>query len=233
MKVTYRGKKKTASNIYTFLFQPKTKVRYVAGQFIELKIPHDNPDERGDKHWFTLSSSPTDELLSITTKIIDRSSSFKRVLSQLKSGTELEMAAPMGDFVLPKDKSIPLLFVAGGIGCTPYHSIIKFLQDTNENRDIQLLYAANRLDEVAFRDTFDKLGDNFQIMLSDPPTGWDDMAGRLNAQTILKTAKNTDKRHIYLSGPEPMVETLSEDIKKAGFSAQRLHTDFFPGYTGI
>jgi ferredoxin-NADP reductase len=215
------------------LFEPKAKVRHIAGQFIELKIPHDNPDERGDKHWFTLSSSPTDEFLSITTKIIDECSSFKSALSKLKPSTELEMAAPMGDFVLPKDKSIPLFFVAGGIGCTPYHSIIKFLQDTNEQRDIQLLYAANRLEEVAFRDVFDKLGDNFQIMLNDPPAGWDGMTGRLDAQTILKTAKSTDRQHIYLSGPEPMVETLSEDIKKAGFSAQRLHTDFFPGYTGI
>jgi ferredoxin-NADP reductase len=223
MKVIYQGKQKTATNIYTFLFQPKTKVRYIAGQFIELKIPHKNPDERGDKHWFTLSSSPTDEFLSITTKIINESSSFKSALSKLKPGTELEMAAPMGDFVLPKDKSIPLFFVAGGIGCTPYHSIIKFLQDTGEKRDIQLLYGANSIDEVAFKELFaGYLGKDFQVTLD-----------RMDADIILKTLKDSDNGHIYLSGPEPMVEKLYEDIKKEGFSAHRLHTDYFPGYTEV
>lgn len=126
----------------------------------------------------------------------------------------------MGDFVLPKDYSIPLMFVAGGIGCTPYHSIIKHLKQIDEKRDIQLLYAAKNLDEVAFKELFASyLEDDFQITLD-----------RLSADFILNTIKNPDKRRIYLSGPEPMVEQLDKDIKEAGFSPQRLHTDFFPGY---
>ena len=155
MKVTYLAKKPTAKNIYTFLFKPGTKVRYIAGQSTELKIPHGNTDSRGNKRWFTLSSSPTDYMLSITTKFSDKNgSSFKKALLGLKPDTILDMAVPMGDFVLPKDASIPLFFVAGGIGCTPFHSIIKYLGNTNEQRDIQLLYAANELEEVAFTDLF-------------------------------------------------------------------------------
>lgn len=197
-------------------------MRFVAGQFIELKIPHD-ADERGDKRYFTLSSSPEDNALTITTKIIEKSSSFKDTLFNLKPGTLLHMEAPMGDFVLPKDESIPLMFVAGGIGCTPYHSILKYLSDVEQQRDIQLLYAANTMEEVAFKELFASyLGNDFQILLS-----------RLSAEMILELAKDPDKRHIYLSGPEPMVEALDKDIKEAGFSPQRLHTDFFPGYTSV
>jgi ferredoxin-NADP reductase len=223
MTVTFKGKHKTAKHIYTFLFEPKKPVRYSPGQFIELKIPHKNPDERGDKHWFTLSSSPTDEMLSITTKIINKRSSFKDALFNLKPGKGLHMEAPMGDFVLPKDSSIPLMFVAGGIGCTPYHSIIKYLSDTGEKRDIQLLYAAKEMDEVAFRELFaGYLGKEFQITLN-----------RLSSDIILELTKNPDERHIYISGPEPMVEALDKGIKKAGFPYQRIHTDFFPGYESV
>ncbi len=223
MKVTFKGRHQTAKDIYTFLFEPKKPVRYVAGQFIELYLPHENADERGYKHWFTLSSSPTDKYLSITTKIIEKRSSFKSTLFDLKPDTELHMESPMGDFVLPKDASIPLMFVAGGIGATPYHSIIKFLSDGGEQRDIQLLYAARSMEEVAFKELFaGYLGENFQIMLE-----------RLNGDIILKLARDLDKRHIYISGPEPMVEALDNELKEKGFPYQRIHTDFFPGYENI
>jgi len=87
----------------TFYFRPEQPLSYTAGQFTELTIPHKRPDERGLKRWFTLSSSPTSELLSITTKFNnDKSSSFKKALFGLKPGAELTMAEPMGDFVLPK-----------------------------------------------------------------------------------------------------------------------------------
>ena len=57
-----------AENIKTFWFVPKKPMDYIAGQFIEMTLPHDHPDERGQKHWFTLSSSPTEPLISITNK---------------------------------------------------------------------------------------------------------------------------------------------------------------------
>src|SRR3989344_7668 len=131
-------------NVTTFWFKPERPLAYTAGQFIEMYLPHDNPDERGIKHWFTLSSSPTEELVSITTKLAGaKSSSFKKTLFALRPGVEIKIVEPMGDFVLPKDIGIPLIFVAGGMGITPFRSIIKWLSDRNEKRDITLLYAAS------------------------------------------------------------------------------------------
>src|ERR1700722_16878985 len=142
MQVFFDHSAPEADNIKTFYFRPEKPVHYTAGQFIELTIPHKNPDKRGIKHWFTLSSPPTDELLSITTKFAgDQSSSFKKALFKLKPGTELRMADPMGDFVLPKLIQTPLIFVAGGIGITPFHSMLSWLAATGEVRPIKLLYA--------------------------------------------------------------------------------------------
>lgn len=222
MKVVFDHKKAAAENIYTFHFWPEQPLRYVAGQFIELYLPHQKADDRGIKRWFTLSSSPSEELLSITTKFSPlKSSSFKSTLQNLSPGVKLKMQPPMGDFVLPKDPSIPLLFVAGGIGCTPYRSMIKYLQDTGESRDITLLYAANSDKEIAFKDVFVKLGDNFRPLVGE----------HLTAQKILNQA--IDSHYIYLSGPEPMVEDLDKEIKKAGFDPNHIRTDFFPNYQSI
>jgi glycine betaine catabolism B len=165
MRVKYVKSEPVAKNIISFYFEPEKRPQHIAGQFIELKIPHEGKDKRGDKRWFTLSSSPEDKYLSITTKFTDakasQNSSFKNELLKLKPGTELYMAAPMGDFVLPKNSEIPLLFVAGGIGVTPFHSIIKYISDTGEKRNITLLYAARSGKEIAFELEFNKLGNKF------------------------------------------------------------------------
>jgi ferredoxin-NADP reductase len=84
MKITLDYTENIAKNIQTFWFKPDKPVRYVAGQFIELTLPHDNPDKRGIKRWFTLSSSPTEPLISITTKHAENIvSSFKQNLFNL------------------------------------------------------------------------------------------------------------------------------------------------------
>src|SRR5690606_36942002 len=101
-----------ARHTRTLWFRPKRPVRYIAGQFTELYLPHDDADERGIRRWFTISSPPTEELIGITTRFTDDGSSYKRRLRALEPGAVLKMADPMGDFVLPKDPSIPLVFVA-------------------------------------------------------------------------------------------------------------------------
>lgn len=232
-EVTFKHKEEIAENIYSFYFEPALPLRYVAGQFIELKLPHKNPDNRGEKRWFTISSSPTRELLTVSTRFAQhRSSTYKNALKALKPGTKLQMASPMGDFVLPKDSSIPLLFVAGGMGCTPFHSIIDYLNETGEKRDIKMIYAAKNLEDVAFKETFESLGSNFRIALTSPPTNWHGISGHITPSEILRASKEGERR-IYLSGPEPMVELLDKELKESGVHGNRIHTDFFPGYQAI
>ncbi len=223
-----------ALNIRTFWFKPKQPLRYTAGQYTELTVPHDHPDERGIKHWFTISSSPTDKLLSITTKFnTERSSTFKRALWALPMGTQLHWADAMGDFVLPKDKTIPLVLVAGGIGVTPFHSMVKWLTDTGEKRRIQLIYGARVPEEVAFRPLLESYADPLQIVLSEPAPNWTGEKGRLSAAKILELAPNTGKQMYYLSGPEPMIKTFEKDLLKKGLGRHQVVIDDFPGYTTI
>jgi glycine betaine catabolism B len=234
MNVTLDHVEDIATNIKTFWFKPERPVHYMAGQFTEMYLPHPNADERGEKHFFTLSSSPTEPLLSITTKFaVDRSSTFKQTLRELKPGTPLRLADPMGDFVLPKDKATPLLFVAGGIGITPMRSMIKYLFDSKEQRNVTLLYGVNRPDELAFTHLFEEYDLKFNPIVKEPSTDWQGEVGALTPERILEALGDSQNSLIYLSGPEPMVEAFDKAVKASGVNKHRIVTDFFPGYAGV
>jgi ferredoxin-NADP reductase len=235
MKVTFDHSQAEAANIQTFYFKPERPLRYTAGQYTELHIPHKNPDKRGTKHWFTLSSSPNNEFLTITTKYAgdDKSSTFKKALFRLKPGTELHMADPMGDFVLPKLIQTPLVFVAGGIGLTPFHSMLEWLYETMETRPIKLLYGVRSEDEIVFQDTFKRAGIEPTIVVSQPSDAWGGERGNLSAEIILGLEKPSDDTLVYVSGPEPMVQALSRDLSKAGLRRDQIVTDEFPNYDAI
>ncbi len=229
MKATFVRQNPVTDHIISFWFQPDQPVHYTAGQFTELKLPHEHVDERGDKRWFTLSSSPTDKLLSITTKFSQPGSSFKRTLRQLAPGTKLHLADPMGDFVLPKDPTIPLIFVAGGMGITPIHSMIQWLTDTHDKRQITLLYATTEVDELIFLPLFEKYGLHL-ITLSREHDG--DKA-LITAAGIIDMTRPTANSRLYLSGPEPMIESLVDEFNQTAISSDQLVTDYFPGYPVI
>lgn len=223
MKVKFIKSEKIAKDIVSFYFEPETKLRYIAGQYIELYLPHQNTDDRGQKRWFTLSSAPDDEFLSITTKIIPERSSFKNTLAMLKNNDLVDMSQPMGDFILPKDNIIPIVFIGGGIGVTPYHSIIADLKNKNEKRNISLIYYANSEAEIAFVDTFNYLDDKF-YQFTDT---------FLSAEQVINLVVDLVNSYFYISGPEPVVEQLQKDFLENNIPKNHIYTDFFPGYTTI
>lgn len=220
MKLKLVKKQPVAGNITTFWFEPESPVRYIAGQYIELFIPHPEPDNRREHRWFTLSSSPTESLLSITTRLNDkRKSSFKSTLSNLKIGQEIKMQLPMGDFVLPKDESLPLVFIAKGIGITPFRSMLKYLIDSDEKRNIKLIYSVNNAKDIVFKDIVKKSAKEFITHI-----------GPLDAKKVLAYTGLVKQHVIYIAGPEKMVETLQNDLIKIGVSPAQIRSDFFHNY---
>lgn len=231
LHVIFTRREQVAEHIYTFWFRPEKAVRYLAGQFTELHLPHADADGRGERRWFTLSSSPTETELAITTRIApNEHSSFKRELAALRPGTALGIADPMGDFVLPKDASIPLVFAAAGLGITPVHSMVQYLQHTGEQRQIHLIYAVSRLEEAAWLPLFQDYPLQLTLLVKHPPASYRGDTGSLDSARLLKLAGRSPASYLYLSGPEPMVETFYKDLTASGIAGERLVTDYFPGY---
>lgn len=222
-----------AENIKSFYFEPERPLQYTAGQFAEWKLPHDYPDKRGQKRWFTISSSPIDKHISLTTKFNPEGSSFKRALRGLKPGDEIIVSEAMGDFVLPKLIQTPLVFVAGGIGITPFHSIFNWLSATGEQRPIHFIYGVNTEEEIIFQDSFAKLGVHPVIVVNKPSSAWGGEHGQLSAELVLGIAKPNQEALIYVSGPEPMVENLQKQFRAAGLKSNQFVGDFFPNYKEV
>lgn len=225
MKIKLIANTPITTNIHTFTWEPERPVNYIAGQFIEMTIKHPNPDERGTKHWFTLSSSPTEKLLANTTKYAgdDKSSSFKKSLFGLQPGQTVEINDPEGDFTLPEDKKLELVFIAGGIGITPFRSMTKWLTDTSEKRSVTLIHGVQTAEELVFHDLFKAYGATVVPVVGQ----------RLSAAELMKEIGNPAGKLVYVSGPEPMVEALHDQLIAAGLPEAQLKTDYFPGYENL
>lgn len=232
MQVVFDHRNDEAKDITTFYFRPETTLKYTAGQFIELTLPHTHSDKRGQKRWFTLSSSPTEPLLSITTKFTadGDGSTFKQALRRLQPGDKLTMSEAMGDFVLPKLLQTPLVFVASGIGITPFHSIISWLSATNEQRPITMLYAVNSEDEIIFQETLAKAHQHVTLVVNAPSAAWGGEQGPLTPELVMGIAQPSEESLVYVSGPEPTVEKLSNNLLHLGLKKHQLVLDLFPNY---
>ncbi|MEJ0073435.1 MAG: hypothetical protein WDN27_05155 [Candidatus Saccharibacteria bacterium] len=132
-----------APNQYDLAFEKPPHVRFDAGQYLEWTLPHKHADARGVRRTFSIASAPTESELHIGIKTYERGSTFKKALLALKPGDRVRAAHVAGSFTLPADASRPLVFIAGGIGITPFRAMAQYLTDTNQLRDAALLYVAN------------------------------------------------------------------------------------------
>lgn len=225
----------------TFWFETEDLVRFEAGQYLELTVLHQNVDDRGAARWMSLANAPDDPLIAIATNFYPQPSSYKRALLALRPGDEVLLGEPFGDFVLPKDPSMPLAFVVGGIGIAPVRSIIKSLVDRGERRNIQLIYSASSPDEFAFAELFEAYPLDFMPITTQSKTADADgrvadsknpgeQTGRLNAAQTLAKIGGTAGKLIYLSGPQSLIEPLYNELLKAGVPRAQLVLDYFPGY---
>lgn len=229
MKIIFTHKEHLGSNIWSFYFSPSKKLHYTAGQFIEMTLPHPEPDERGLKRWFTLSSSPHEDELAVTTRIVDAPSSFKKTLNGLCPDDEVLISEPMGDFVLPLHEDTPLIFVAAGIGITPFRSMLASLDEQASKRAITILYATSTSDDQMYPDLLKRHAKYIPIV-SKPHHTWRGEIGSLTAERIISLAKPKSNSFIYTSGPEALIETLQKELQQSGIPQTRLLGDYFPGY---
>lgn len=227
MKIRFIGATQLANAIYRFDFEPPVPLRYLAGQFVELHIPHSS-DDRGDRRWLSLSSSPTEKVISFTTKIPPKPSSFKRVLRALQPKQEVSISEPMGDFVLPRISDIPLIFVAAGVGISPIRSISKFIIDSADSRKLAVLYVAKDKTQHCYLEEVRQAGAHVTLTTD-----------TLNTKTVVRFCALQQKMigftpaRIYLSGPEKMVDQQREALIQAAFDPRHIITDAFTGYDSL
>lgn len=225
MKLLLTGIKDESPNTKTFVFQPDQPVTWKAGQFIKYIIEDPNPDNRKTQRFFSISSAPYEKNIHLTTKFVPcDGSTFKKDLQKFKVGDTVDATIPEGDFIL-EGPSKEYAFIAGGIGITPLHSIIKDLDHSQKPVNITLLYA-NRTLEVVFKKDLEDIAKRhpeFKIHYVIDPQ-------RIDEQLIKEKVPDFDKKIFYVSGPEPMVELFEKMLADMGIPEDNIKRDYFPGY---
>lgn len=215
-------------------FESRRPVRFAAGQYVELEVPHSRPDARGTRREFSIVSAPSDApLMRIAYRVKEGAveSSYKRALAVAAPGTDYAATGVWGDFVLPRDPGAPLLLVAAGIGVTPFVSQLRESAARGEDRDVVLVYVAATAAELAFRDELAATGAEVVVFTRDDPSPlparWRWAQGvRLDAAGLHDVVPDLDDRHAYISGPPALIAELAPALEKA----RSLTTDAFAGY---
>jgi ferredoxin-NADP reductase len=224
MKFTLSATKQEANDTFSFVFAPEQPLQWKAGQLLRYVLNHPNPDDRGVERFFSIASAPHEKHVMLTTRFAPKSSSFKKALKNLRPGDAIQAHDLEGDFVVDHRKKT-FVFIAGGIGVTPFRAILLDLEHNKKPLNVQLLYA-NRDNDFPYRKELEALRrrhPEFRIDYVVSPK-------RIDKKSIPQLVPDIQKPMFYVSGPEPMVESMDETLKKIGVPKKRIKNDFFPGY---
>jgi len=232
-----KQKTQITPEVYDFIFNRPKNFSFLPGQYMEWTLPHKNIDSRGNRRYFTLASSPTEDEIILGARIGSTKSSYKNALSNLSKNDRIIASSLAGDFILPKDKEKKLVFVAGGIGITPFRSMIQYFLDMKEKRNIILFYTAKDPQDFAYKEHFDRakneLGIKVIYVITDKekvPQNWQGRIGRIDSEMIRKELEEYKEYTYFLSGPNTMVKAFEKILKNLGVSHNKIKTDYFPGY---
>lgn len=225
-----------APDIYDFIFAPDRKLAFAPGQYMEWTLGYDYPDSRGNRRYFTLASSPTEEDLRLGVKFYEHSSAFKQAMLTMDRNHEIVAGQLAGDFVLPDNPKQKCVFIAGGIGITPFRSMIKYLLDKHEPRPIVLFYANRTVNDIVYSDLFNRATKELGIKViytvtdtSNLPSSWQGMVGYITPQMIKDNVPDFAECVFYISGPKGMVDSFKESLSTLHVPRSHIKTDFFAG----
>lgn len=206
-----------------FYFQKPASFEYRAGQTIDLTITETGG--AGITYTFSLASAPYEEQLFIATRM--RDTAFKRVLGKMEPGAEVGIDGPFGSFVLHNNASKPAIFLAGGIGITPFFSIAKQATHAGLPHQMSLLYSNRRPEDAPFLKELKELEEknqNFNAMAINT-----ERTGHITGEMIVKIP-DYQNAIFYLAGPPRMVAGMFKILKNLAIDTDYIKTDEFAGY---
>ena len=224
MKLTLDHTTQEAPDTMSFFFRSDTPLEWKAGQYFHYTLPHPDPDSRKTERIFTDADAPYEGFVSITTRFAEKGSSFKNALKTMKPGDTIDATGPEGEFTVD-DPTKDAVFIAGGIGITPFRSILLDLDHRGLPINVQLMYA-NRTEDATFRPELDAIATRHPTLKIDYFIG----DRRIDEAAIRAAVPDLAKPVFYISGPEPMVEAFEKMLKGMGVPDDHVKHDYFPGY---
>lgn len=230
------SKKEIAENTLEFCLEKPEDLIFKNGQHFVIRI-NNLPviDAKGNERVFSVVSSAKDQQICFATRV--RNSAFKIGLANLRQGDEIEVEGPYGYMVLPKNIDKDLIFIAGGIGITPFIGMIRYAIQENLQFKIYLFYSNRRPEDAAYLDELLNYNKQGKVKLIATMTQWQNSRiqwegekGYINEAMLRKYVPNIDNAIFYIAGPSEMVLAIRSLLEKIGINEEIIKSEDFTGY---
>jgi len=236
-RVNLLNKKAVAEGTMAFSFAKPAGFDFKPGQSSDLTLL--NPpetDTEGNVRTFSIVSAPSESDLTFATRM--RDTAFKRVLRSMAPGTEIKLEGPMGSFNLHKNASKPAVLLAGGIGITPFMSMVREAARQKDPHQIYVFYSNRRPEDTAFLDELTALeqqNPNFHLIatmveMDKSKQLWNGERGFIDAPMLKRHLPELNGPIYYIAGPPAMVAAVRDMLAKAGVDEDDIRAEDFAGY---
>lgn len=219
--------------IYTLRLVPvegESSLVFKAGQWVYLHLL--NEDGTTWKAAFSIATAPSDTCpLELGIKI---EKDFTKRASKLRIDDVVALQGPFGVFVLPNEVTTPIVFIAGGIGITPFRSMMREMIHQKMSVPMYLVYSNRYAEESAYLEEFDDVERAYGPMkmtatlTGEHPPGWTGKTGRVDAAMLSPVlAETAATGHFYLCGPNPFMDAIRGILDQAGVDKKRIHQERF------
>ena len=237
LKTRLRGKEDLAEGTMGFHFAKPEGFQFKPGQSIDLTLI--NPaetDAEGNIRTFSIASAPEDGELLVATRM--RDTAFKRVLRAAPLDLEVGLEGPAGSFTLHNNTAKPGVFLAGGIGITPFSSIVRHAARVNLKHQLYLFYSNRRPEDAPFMNILNELtgvNPNFHFIptmseMARSSTQWNGETGLITKEMLLRSLPSLQGPIYYVAGPPAMVTAMRQMLTSAGADEDDIRTEEFAGY---
>lgn len=235
-KVPLRRTEQVAEGTLAFHFERPAGFQFKAGQFVNVTLVEPpETDAEGNSRSFSMASAPFETDLIVATRI--RDTAFKRVLKAMPTGSEVSIAGPFGSFTL-RQNSRPAVFLAGGIGITPFRSMLLQAARERLSRRLFLFYSNRRPEDAPFLDEllgFEAKTDGFRVIgtmtdMQKSRRAWQGETGYINGAMLTKYVGDLAAPIYYSAGPPGLVAAMQKMLSEAGVGEDDIVTEEFPGY---
>jgi len=229
------NKKEVAKDTYVFFFEKPSGFNFRSGQYLTMAlIDPKETDVNGNKRDFSIASAPHEEHLEVTTRA--GRTAFKKVLQELPLGSEVSIDGPFGSFTLHKDTNKPFVVLAGGIGITPFISMIREIMHGGFLYETTVFYSNRRPEDSAYLEELKSLESaNFKLAatmtnMKDSEGVWSGEQGYISEDMVRRYVSNLQNPIFYSAGPPKFVTAMWQMLTKMGVSEDSIRTEEFAGY---
>lgn len=229
-----KNKEEIAQGTLMVAFQLKEPANFKSGQYIAVTLPHLNyPDGQGQKRLFSINNDPSDNtIIQITTRLSE--SGFKKTLNELPLESVVELGPIAGEFSLPENPTRPLAFIAGGIGITPFMSMLRHIIKEKLPYKITLIYSNRNQASAAYLDELQNYplpptAYRLILTMTDDPE-WTGEKRIIDAQFIKDYFPRVNEQCYFVVGPPMMVNAVQRSLLEAGVGLENIKIENFTGY---